>query len=324
MTVRLGVLGAASIAWRRTLPAMSQVDGLRLVAVASRDPDRAARFTDRFGGEPVDSYDRLLARDDIDAVYAPLPTGLHHDLVSRALTAGKHVLAEKPLATTADEARDLAALARRRGLILRENFMFLYHGQHAAVRQLVDTGAIGELRAVTAVFGIPPLPDTDVRYDPALGGGALLDVGVYPIRLARTYLGPDVRVQGATLRYDRGVDVAGSALLSGTVPAQLTFGFTHDYRNAYELWGSTGRIVVERAFTPPPDFPPAVTLNGKPVDLPPDDQFRNITADFVRAVEAARLTGAVGGADVTGAPVDADAAVAQAVVVDAVRAAAGG
>ncbi|MFJ9445103.1 Gfo/Idh/MocA family protein [Kitasatospora sp. NPDC101235] len=324
MTVRIGVLGTASIAWRRTLPAFAEVPGLELAAVASRELASAERFTERFGGTPVEGYQRLLERPDVDAVYLPLPTGLHHEWVARALRAGKHVLAEKPLTDSARHTRELVALARERGLLLRENLMFTHHHRHQEVRRLLADGAIGELQSLTAVFGIPPLPATDVRYRPELGGGALLDVGVYPVRAARLLLGDDLRVVGARLRTAAadGVDVAGAALLSTPdgVTAQLAFGFEHHYRNAYELWGSTGRMVVDWAFTPPADHEGGIRVERpdgvETVHLAADHQFRNIADAFVRDLAA-------GGPErpATWAASDRDL-LHQAELVDAVRAAA--
>jgi NDP-hexose-3-ketoreductase len=178
--VRIGVLGCADIAWRRMLPAMATVPGISIAAVSSRSPEKARRFADEFGAQPYTDHEAVLTSDDIDAVYLPLPTGMHADWAKKALAAGKHVLCEKPLTVTYPQAAELVAEAGRAGLRLMENFMFLHHSQHEEVRRTLTAGTIGELRTVNAAFGIPPLTPTDVRYDPALGGGALLDVGVYP------------------------------------------------------------------------------------------------------------------------------------------------
>ncbi|MFJ1760868.1 Gfo/Idh/MocA family protein [Amycolatopsis sp. NPDC088138] len=318
--VRIGVLGCAGVARRRFLPAVAAVPELELTAVASRTPQRAAEFAAEFGGAAVTGYRNLLERDDVDAVYVPLPTGLHHDWVRQALEAGKHVLAEKPLATNLAEAAELVELARRNRLLLRENLMFLHHSQHAAVRELVAGGEIGDLRSIAAVFGHPALPDGDVRYRPELGGGCLLDVGVYPIRLAQFFEAGPWQVAGAVLRPGtRGVDVAGSALLrsANQVTAQLEFGFDHYYRNVYRLWGTEGLVTVRHAFTPGPAKRPSVTLErpDRTVELalPADDQFRNAATAFARDV----LAGA--GVDDTG---DAQEIRRQATLVDAVRGAA--
>ncbi|MER6757035.1 Gfo/Idh/MocA family oxidoreductase [Micromonospora echinofusca] len=293
--LRLGVLGCADIAWRRTLPAVLAEPRLRLVAVASREGRRARQFADRFGAAPVTGYDRLLDRDDIDAVYVPLPAGLLPRWVAAALAAGRHVLAEKPLGRTGTEAQEMVARATAANLVLMENVAFQLHPQHEAVRRLVAAGEIGPLRTLTSVFGIPPLPPEDTRYRPELGGGALLDLGFYPLRAAQMFLGRELRVIGAhLLPGPSGVDVAGSALLASPegVEAAVSFGFGHAYRNAYELWGGEGRLVLERAFTPPPEHRPVLSLHGaagtRRRTLRGHHQFAALVADFAAAVTTRR------------------------------------
>jgi NDP-hexose-3-ketoreductase len=289
--VRLGVLGCADIAWRKLLPAAAAEPGLRTVAIAGRDPARTGRFATRFGCAAVDRYEALLERPDVDAVYLPLPIALRHRWAGAALAAGKHVLAEKPLVGTEKQTADLVAQAAERGLALMENAAFLLHGQHDAVRRAYAAGEIGELRAFSSVFGIPPLRAGDIRYRPDLGGGALLDVGFYPLRAARHFVGPDLRVVGADLRTGAsGVDVAGTVLLSGPgqVGVQIGFGFEHFYRSGYELWGSTGELKLERAFTPPPEYRPVLGLRRQDRresrTLAAEDQFAALARTFAAAV----------------------------------------
>ncbi|MEU8833397.1 Gfo/Idh/MocA family oxidoreductase [Streptomyces sp900116325] len=290
--LRFGVLGTASIARRRMLPALLAAPSIEPVAVASRDGATAARTAEEFGLVPVAGYERLLAREDIDAVYIPLPTGLHARWIGAALAAGKHVLSEKALVPDHATAVSLVEQARHARLLLMESFMFLHHSQHAAVGAMVADGVIGEPRSFSSAFGVPPRPDGDVRYSADLGGGALLDLGVYPIRAAQLFLGPELTVVGSVLRHDprHGVDVAGSALLStpGGVTAELSFGFEHVYRNTYALWGSRGRLSLGRAFTPPDELAPIVRIEGedgvREVALPPDRPFVNIAEQFARTV----------------------------------------
>jgi NDP-hexose-3-ketoreductase len=294
--IRFGVLGCADIAARRMLPAMLAEPAVELVAVASRDPGRAAEFAATFGGTPVAGYDALLDRDDVDAVYVPVPCGLHGEWVRRSLRSGRHVLVEKPVSAGYHETLGLFALAERSGLVLLENAMFLYHSQHAAVRKLVADGAVGEVREFASAFAIPPKPAGDIRYRPDLGGGALLDVGFYPVRAALSFLGPDLTVAGAVLRYDPGLDVevSGSALLhdSAGVTAHLTFGMEHDYRTMYQIWGSGGRLTLDRAFTPPDDHRPVLKLDRQnryeERVLPADTQFGNVLRAFVDRVRTGR------------------------------------
>jgi dTDP-3,4-didehydro-2,6-dideoxy-alpha-D-glucose 3-reductase len=314
--LRMGVLGCASIAWRRTIPAMLQTPKIRLIAVASREAGKAARFAGHFGCEALDDYETLLAREDIDAVYIPLPIGLHREWTGRALEAGKHVLVEKPLAATHAEAEEMTGIARRHGRRLLDNFMFLNHSQHEAIGKLVADGVIGQTRVFSSSFGIPPLPAADIRYSPQLAGGALLDVGVYPLRAAQLFLGTDLRVVGSVLRDDpaTGVDVGGSALLRtpGGVTAEISFGMEHGYRCTYALWGSKGRISLDRAYTPPATWQPVVRVEQQDrveeLTLPTDHQFLNRLEAFA--------DGVLGDADFT--PMT-DAMLSHAALVDEVR-----
>ncbi|WP_242911405.1 Gfo/Idh/MocA family protein [Actinomadura terrae] len=296
--VRLGVLGSASIAWRRMLPAMAGRPEVRLVAVGSRDLARAKLFTERFGGEPVEGYERLLERDDIEAVYVPLPLTLHAPWVERALRAGLHVLCEKPL--TGDLARSevLVRLADELGLTLMESLMFVRHSQHRTVRELVNAGTIGEIRSLVAEFAFPPKPPGDMRYD-SVGGGAIAEIGVYPLRTALLYLGNRLDVLGAAVHRDPalGVDLSGAALLATPegATAHLTWGMEHAYRSSYELWGEKGRIIVEWAYTPPASHAPVIrieTAAGRERrTLPPDDHFGNVLSAFAHAVRTGEDVG---------------------------------
>ena len=290
--LRMGVISCADIAWRRMLPAMAASPDVDLVAIASRERKRATRAAERFGGEAGAGYEWVLDRPDVDAVYLPLPTGLHREWVARALAAGKHVLVEKPLTTGHREAAELIRTARRRRLVLMENFTFLHHSQHHVVQQLLADGVIGDLRTLTSHFGVPPRKPDDFRYRSDLGGGALFDVGVYPVRAAMMFLGPRLEVRGATLRPDPAlaVDLAGRVLLSTPehVTAQLSFGFEHGYQCQYSLWGSDGRLFLDRAFTPPGDLRPVVRIERQDhveeLTLPAEDQFAKTLGAFVRAV----------------------------------------
>ncbi|MGW6560519.1 Gfo/Idh/MocA family protein [Streptomyces hydrogenans] len=290
--VRIGVLGCASIAERRVLPALGLAAEIELAAVASRDPAKAARFAERFGCAAAAGYEELLDDPGIEAVYLPLPTGLHERWAERALAAGKHVLAEKPLTTSERATARLYDTARAAGLVLMENLMFVRHRQHREVAALVASGAIGEVREMTAEFGIPPLPEDDIRHVAALGGGALLDMGVYPVRAAQFHLGGPLDVVGGVRRYDpvRDVDVSCTAVLVSPagVPARIAVGSERGYRASYTLWGAEGRITVERAFTPPPDHRPVVHIERQGVTevrrLAPDDHFLALARRFASAV----------------------------------------
>ncbi|MCM2414149.1 Gfo/Idh/MocA family protein [Streptomyces sp. RKAG290] len=315
--LRIAVLGTADIARRRVLPAMAADPAVELAAVASRDGGRAREVAELFGCAAVESYDAVLDRDDVDAVYVPLPISLHAEWVGRALRAGKHVLAEKPLTADRRTTEALLTLARESSLVLMENVMFVHHPQHAVVRELVTSGSIGPLRAFSASFAIPALPAGNIRHRPELGGGALLDVGYYPVRAALYFLGPGLEIVGAALEKGFGseVETSGAVLVRSRsgVLGRLAFGMEHAYRSAYELWGGEGRIRVEPAFTPSADHKPAVWITDahgpRELALAPHDQVAATVRAFTHAVRS-------------GAAESPDAAecLEQAALLDAIRA----
>ena len=286
--LRIGIMGCASIARRYVFAALRGMPEYEVAAVASRDASKAVAFSKAHGGEPVHGYDKLVAREDIDAVYVPLPTGLHAEWVRQLLEAGKHVMVEKSLAMNLADAQSLAAIAQRKNLVLMEHFQFVHHRQTAFVLDLLARGAIGELRALRASFGFPPLDPSNFRYSRELGGGALLDAGAYTLRTSQLYLGTALDVRAAMLGGDpsAAVETRGAAFLVSDkgVPAELAWGFEHFYQCAVELWGSKGRILQDRAFTAPPGYSPVVVVEteGQRVEhqIPADNHFVNLWREF--------------------------------------------
>ena len=289
--LKIGVLGCAQIAMRSVIPAINKIEGLQLIGVASRTADKAKMFAERFGCEGFVGYQTIIDREDIDVLYIPLPTGLHEEWIGKALSAGKHLLVEKSLAIDYSSAIRMVNRAREQGLLLMENFMFLYHGQHRYVQSLINRGEIGELRCFRSSFGFPPLASDNFRYNKQLGGGALLDAAAYTVRASQFFLGSSLMAKAATLHYvNDGVDIYGGAYLENEVGqfAEVAFGFDNFYQCQYELWGSLGKITAQRAFTPGPEFKPKVVLEkqGKidTIELPAEDHFVGLLNVFVRCV----------------------------------------
>jgi predicted dehydrogenase len=251
--MRWGILGAARIN-RSIIPALRAANGHSLEAVASREPGKAESYAAEwqiprhFGG-----YDALLADPDIDAVYIPLPNHLHAEWTIRAAEAGKHVLCEKPLALTVAEVDRIAAAATAAHVHVAEAFMYRHHPQTLAVRELVAGGAIGTLRFVRGCFSFTLDRPGDVRFDPAKGGGALWDVGCYPVSYARTIAGAEPEtVQATAVMGPTGVDMSVGAVLRfpGNVVALVDASFVAPFRTEVEVVGSTGSIRVARPFKP--------------------------------------------------------------------------
>jgi predicted dehydrogenase len=184
--LRFGILGASRFALKRMLPAMRLSPEIEVVAIASRDAGKAAEVA-RAHGIPRahGSYEALLADPGVDAVYNPLPNHLHVPWSERAAAAGKHVLCEKPIATTAADARRLLAARDRAGVIVCEAAMVRLQPRWQGVRQLLRAGRIGQLRAFQGTFGYSLASRTDVRYEASMGGGVLYDTGFYPVTMSR-------------------------------------------------------------------------------------------------------------------------------------------
>ncbi|MGQ0803982.1 MAG: Gfo/Idh/MocA family protein [Actinomycetota bacterium] len=193
--LRIGTLGAARIAPAAIIKPAREVDEAALVAVAARDPDKAAKFAKKHDIPRVhETYEALLADDDIDAVYNPLPNGLHGVWTMRALDAGKHVLCEKPLTANAAEAEQVAAAAEKAGLVVMEAFHYRYHPLAARMKEIVDSGELGRVRHLESWMCIPLPLFKDIRYRLDLAGGAVMDVGCYGIHQLRFLAGDEPTV----------------------------------------------------------------------------------------------------------------------------------
>ncbi len=201
--VRWGVLGAASIAIRKVIPAMQQGEWSETVAIASRDLARAEKAARSFGiPKAYGSYQELLDDPDVEAIYNPLPNHLHVPWSIKAAEAGKHVLCEKPISLNVAEAKTLLAARDRTGVKIGEAFMVRTHPQWIRTRQLIRDGRIGELRTITGFFSFFNDKPNDIRNISEYGGGALLDIGCYPINISRFIFGeePSRVIGSSTIR----------------------------------------------------------------------------------------------------------------------------
>jgi predicted dehydrogenase len=219
-----------------------------VVAVASRGMASAQAFAQLHGiARAHGSYDDLLADPGVQAVYIPLPNAMHVDWTLRALQAGKHVLCEKPMDRRPARVAEAFDVADAAGLVLSEAFMWRHNPQTAGLLELLDEGAIGDVRLVRACFSFALAGDADVRLDPALDGGALMDVGCYCVSAARLVAGEPVSVSAQSVTGPAGVDMRLAALLrfDGDVLATIDCGFDIPARDELEIVGAEGRIVLD-------------------------------------------------------------------------------
>ncbi|HVM40058.1 MAG TPA: Gfo/Idh/MocA family oxidoreductase [Acidimicrobiia bacterium] len=211
--VRIGTLGAARITPMALVRPARRVDDVEIVAVAARDRSRAERFAAKHGIPRVlTAYDDLVADPDVDAVYIPLPNGLHAEWTLKAIEAGKHVLCEKPFTSNADQAREVAAAAKASDRVVMEAFHYRFHPLARRMRDIVESGELGEVRHIETAFCIPlPIPG-DIRYRLDLAGGATMDVGCYAVNLLRYLAGSEPEVVDARAALLRaGIDRAMTA-----------------------------------------------------------------------------------------------------------------
>jgi len=266
--LRWGVLGVAGIATKKVIPAMQKGDLTRVTAIASRDLARAQAAAPPLGiPKAYGSYEELLADPEIDAVYNPLPNHLHVPWTIRAAEAGKHVLCEKPIALSSEEARTLLGVRDRTGVKIQEAFMVRTHPQWLAARNLVAEGRIGDLRAMVGVFSYFNQDPSNIRNVPAFGGGALMDIGCYLINTSRFITGREPeRVAGAVERDPKfGTDRVTSMLLDfGTMHLAGTCSTQMVPLQRIHIFGTRGQIDIKIPFNAPPDRACEIVVdNGK-------------------------------------------------------------
>jgi predicted dehydrogenase len=325
--VRWGVLGCAAIAVNKVIPALQRSELCQVTAIASRDAPRAAAAAAELGiARHFGGYQELLDDADVEAVYIPLPNHLHAPWTLRAAAAGKHVLCEKPLAMSSAEAREMVDGCATAGVALMEAFMYRLHPLWITVRELIRDGAIGDLEAIQAFFSYRNVDPLNIRNVMEYGGGALMDIGCYPVNVARMLFDAEpITVAGAVRRDPRfDTDALTSAVLDfGGRHATFTCSTQLEDDQRVHLMGTEGRLLVEIPFNIPPDRPTRIirAAGGNPpvdpwieiIEIPAADQYAEQCDAFSAAIRA--------GAPVPTPPSDA---VANMVVLERIFASAAG
>ena len=301
--MRIGIICPSEIAFRRFLPALREAGCFEFAGVAiaakeefagatdevlEKERAKAQSFIDGYGGKLFEGYRTLIESDEVDAVYLPLPPGLHYPWARKALAAGKHILVEKPCTTALKDTEDLLSLAQEKGLAVHENYMFTFHDQLGTIHDVVASGEIGDVRLYRIAFGFPMRAQNDFRYNKNLGGGALLDCGGYTLKYASMLLGPSAKILCAVSNGKEGfqVDMYGSATLVNHdgVTAQVAFGMDQNYKCELEVWGSKGTVYTNRVLTAPAGFVPEMVIRkGNEEErrpLPADDAFKKSILHF--------------------------------------------
>jgi predicted dehydrogenase len=296
--LRWGVLGTARIADKVVHGINSSNNGV-LAAIASRDPGMARDWAaERNVPHAFGSYDEMLASDAIDAVYIPLPNGLHKGWAVKALQHGKHVLCEKPLAANAGEVREIIATAGATGMKAMEAFMYRFHPAVARLQQLLTEGAIGDLKVIRASFGFRLLRPDDIRWSAGMAGGALMDVGAYCVNNARMVGGEPLAVNASSVFSSGGVDINTVGILefpNGVLSAiDCSFETGPAAHQGLVISGTDGRIYVANPFSRDENDPVHIVVNDAhdserqgaayTIEVPAADHYHLMVEHFADAV----------------------------------------
>ena len=290
--IRWGILSTANIAVKKVIPAMQQSPWCEIAAIASRDLSKAIDAANKLQiPKAYGTYEELLADESIEAVYNPLPNHLHVPWTLKAAEAGKHSLCEKPIALNAEEARTLIDARDRYGVRIQEAFMVRTHPQWLETRRLIQTGRIGALRSITCFFSYFNPDPANIRNQLALGGGALMDIGCYPITISRWIFETEPRRVLGLIERDAasGTDVLTTAVLDFPTGHST---FTCSTRVApYQrmiFHGTEGRIEVIIPFNAPNDRPTQIMLDDEIIEIPVCDQYKIQGTLFSEAIRQHR------------------------------------
>jgi predicted dehydrogenase len=284
--IRFGILGYADIAKRKFIPALLKSKYAELNGIASRSNRKAVKFAKKYETNPH-SYESLLNSPDIDAVYIPLPNCLHFDWSLKALFAGKHVLVEKPAVLNKKEAKLIIEAAAENDKCLMEGFMFKYHPQHSIIKEIILNNEIGEIRLFRSSFGFTLKDKNSFRLASQPGSGCLYDGACYHIAAMRFLFGHNPKESKGVIEVNNdGVDLSYAAmlLLDNGMQALINGGYRQQYECFYEILGSRGKIIIDRAYTTPLDMSNSFTLIcGKKKEnilMKPADHFKNMINYF--------------------------------------------
>ena len=265
--VRWGILSTADIGMAQVTPAIQAASNCDVVAIASRDGQRAGAAASQLGiPDSYGSYEELLAAQGLDAVYIPLPNDMHAEWVFKAAAAGKHILCEKPLAMSQREAFEMVAACESAGVKLQEAFMYRHHPSWIEAVRLVRSGAIGDLQAVQSWFSYSNDDPANIRNRMENGGGAIMDIGCYNINLSRLLFDAEPINVASVVHRDpvMGIDTLTSAVLEfpGGRQSSFTCSIRSEEYQRVHIFGADGRIDIEIPFNIPPDRETRIYLSS--------------------------------------------------------------
>lgn len=288
--IKIAVIGCSSIAERTVIPSIIENSCFSLVMVGSRSKQKGEVFANKFNCK-FGSYHDVLASEEVDAVYISLPAGLHYYWGKEVLNHNKHLLMEKPFVSTYQEACELIHLAKCKRLVAMEGLAYVFHPYMPELMKLLANNTIGDLRYIHSSFGFPFLPKTDIRNNPDIGGGAILDNLIYPLSFALKVFDSNYQKLSANIIWNEQTQIDERGFLKidwHNVSAHLNYGFGFFYQNFVELWGNKGLIRIDRAFTSPKDYCVTIKVSDSnrsySIEIPPANQFSLMLTAFFQKI----------------------------------------
>ena len=287
----IAVHGIGAHAQRTVLPAIKQCDAVELVGISTRNAEVRETQSAAWACPGWSTLDEMLASADMDVVFIASPIRCHFEDGQKVIEAGRHLWCEKSFTHDTAQAATLVEVAASKDLAVCVSMAPVYHHQFQMLKALIADNAIGKVRSLASQFAFPHTDSDNSKYDPDVGGGALLDMGYYPILMAAELLGEVPQLSGAVLETENGyaVDTGGGALLnfSGSVTATSQWGYGRDYINEMTVVGETGTIITKPVFSKPTHLTPQLTLRRQNVDtdrdIPPCNQFAEMLSAFALA-----------------------------------------
>lgn len=287
--MRFAVVGCGNIARKAVIPAIMKSELTTLAVCIDRKPEKEEELTSAYQCGFATSICEAVKKYEFDAIYISTPIAFHKEAIIEAALSGKHILCEKSIVPSLEDAKEIVELCKKQNVALFEGFMYQFHEQHKKVNELVQNNEIGKPFHLQAWFGFPPIKETDFRYSKELGGGAVLDAGSYTIHLARHFFNAEPKSVYAILENEsHKVEIRGTVMLDfgASRTAHMVFGFNNLYQNKYEIWGTTGKLSLTRAFALPPDFSSTLTVEKQgsinEIRMPACDHFIEEFNYFVR------------------------------------------
>ena len=286
--INWGVLGFARIAKNEGIPAIMEAESANFYALASRNEEKLKEAEELFHPEKqYQSYEELLKDEEVNAVYIPLPNALHKEWVIKAMEAGKHVLCEKPLALTEEEVREMVEVSKKHNVILMEAFMYRYTERTKKIQEILESGLLGEVRHVDSTFRFFLDREGTIKMKRELGGGALYDVGCYPVNFASMIMKEEPVEISAAAKMENGVDVQVSVLMEyeDGKTSSLHAGFNAFGKNYSEIIGTKGRLEIPDSFLDSEGIITLYTKEGKEeLFVPECHRYTLEFEDFSKAI----------------------------------------